>query len=417
MAQDVIRALYRLETSLNPWRAAESLAGEQSAGTFVRTALESDELIGRHGAKVETVEVVETLGAPSLPGAAGEGVADEWTVSHITIAFPLENIGTSLAPLMTMLAGNAFELNAMSGLRLIDFEVPQTFSDAQLGPQFGIAGTRRLAGVSGGPLVGTIIKPSVGLTPEQTAGLAAELARADIDFIKDDELISNPPYSPVAERARAVLEALKPIEDARGRPVMVAFNITDDLPEMLHHHDSLATLGANCIMVNLTAVGITGLQELRRHSSLPIHAHRSGWGALTRHPSLGFDYRAWQKFFRFAGADHMHVNGLRNKFCEDDASVIASAVACQTAIHGRHQVMPVFSSGQTVWQVADTYRALGNADLMYLAGGGIMGHPMGPGAGMQALRRAWSAALEGQALEDAAKESEALRVSMETFKA
>ena len=72
--------------------------------------------------------------------------------------------------------------------------------------------------------------------------------------------------------------------------------------------------------------------ELRRHASCAIHAHRNGWGALSRHPLLGWSYVAWQKIWRLAGADHMHVNGLRNKFCEDDDSVIASARACLTPL-------------------------------------------------------------------------------------
>ena len=75
---------------------------------------------------------------------------------------------------------------------------------------------------------------------------------------------------------------------------------------------------------------------LRRHARLPIHAHRNGWGALSRHPALGFDYVAWSMIWRLAGADHMHVNGLRNKFCEADDSVIASARSLADAdVRGR----------------------------------------------------------------------------------
>jgi ribulose-bisphosphate carboxylase large chain len=98
-----------------------------------------------------------------------------------------------------------------------------------------------------------------------------------------------------------------------------------------------------------------------------------------------------------AGIDHMHVNGLANKFCEDDASVIASARECLTpmfAVPGRGcEIMPVFSSAQTVKQVPGTWQALRSADLIYACGGGIMGHPGGIAAGVQAIRQAWDAAL------------------------
>jgi ribulose-bisphosphate carboxylase large chain len=57
--------------------------------------------------------------------------------------------------------------------------------------------------------------------------------------------------------------------------------------------------------------------------------------------------------------------------------------------------MPVFSSAQTGLQAHDTFRALGHADLLCTAGGGIFGHPQGVAAGVAALREAWDAAQAG----------------------
>jgi ribulose-bisphosphate carboxylase large chain len=169
-------------------------------------------------------------------------------------------------------------------------------------------------------------------------------------------------------------------------------------------------------MVSINDVGISGLLALRKEADLPIHAHRNGWGALSRHSLLGFDYAAFQKFWRLAGADHMHVNGLRNKFCEGDASVIRSARACQTPIASEDDVvMPVFSSGQWAGQAPDTYEALGNADLMYLAGGGILGHPDGPGAGVRHLKQGWEAAMDGVPLEEYAEDHEELRRAIDHY--
>jgi ribulose-bisphosphate carboxylase large chain len=128
------------------------------------------------------------------------------------------------------------------------------------------------------------------------------------------------------------------------------------------------------------------------------------------------EYLAFQKFYRVAGVDHLHVNGLRNKFCESDESVIASARACLTPLPELdYRVMPVFSSGQTAGQTADTSAALGSPDLMYLAGGGIMGHPAGPAAGVRSLRQAWDAALQGIPLADYAAEHVELHQALERF--
>jgi ribulose-bisphosphate carboxylase large chain len=178
---------------------------------------------------------------------------------------------------------------------------------------------------------------------------------------------------------------------------MVAFNLTGDLDEMRRRHDLVRDLGGTCVMASLNSIGLVGMIELCRHAELPIHAHRNGWGYLSRHPLLGWSYVAWQKIWRLAGVDHMHVNGLRNKFSESDESVIASARACLAPMFADKPclVMPVFSSGQTPAQVPDTWRALASTDLIYAAGGGIMAHPQGPAAGVAALRDAWDAATSG----------------------
>jgi ribulose-bisphosphate carboxylase large chain len=279
----------------------------------------------------------------------------------------------------------------------LDLRLPDAFAAAYPGPKFGVEGTRRLSGVRGRPLIGTIIKPSIGFSPEQTADLVAQLCEADIDFIKDDELQADGAVCPFEDRARAVMRVINDQADRRGRKVMFAFNLTGELDEMRRRHDLVESLGGTCIMASLNSVGLVGMIELARHSRLPIHAHRNGWGYLSRHPALGWSYVAWQKPWRLAGVDHMHVNGLANKFSEPDDSVIASARACLTPMFEEKPatVMPVFSSGQTARQAAGTYAALGSVDLIFAAGGGIMAHPGGPGDGVRALRDAWDAAIAG----------------------
>jgi ribulose-bisphosphate carboxylase large chain len=414
MSTSRILARYRIETAFPLQRAAESMAGEQSSGTFLPVPGETGDLKARHAAQVVDLRELGTVPTPTLAGAqrpAGTPIR----TAEVTLSFPQDNIGTSLPALMTMVAGNLFELGMFSGLRLLDVEVPASFADAQAGPQFGISGTRQLTGVPHGPLIGTIIKPSVGLSPQDTAALVDQLCTGGLDFIKDDELIANPPYSPVAARAQAVMPVIQRHADRTGRKVMYAFNVSGTVDEMLRGHDAVVAAGGTCVMVNLLSVGLAGLEKLRSHCQVAIHGHRNGWGMLTRCPALGMDYRAFQKFWRMAGADHLHVNGLRNKFCEGDDSVIASARECQRPIHRRHVVVPVFSSGQWAGQAPDTYRELGNADLLYLAGGGMIGHPDGIAAGVASVREAWEAALAGVNLDAYARERPALRRALEFF--
>src|SRR4051794_6944825 len=418
MSDERFLATYLIETAHAPEDAAAVMAGEQSSGTFVPVPGETDELRLRHAARVERVTLLDVADTPALPGARPPRQAPRPLRFHraeVVLSFPALNVGSSLSQLMTTVAGNLFELSPFSGLRLTDLTIPESFRAVYPGPQFGVPGTRELAGVQNRPLFGTIVKPSVGLSPEQTAALVETLVAAGLDFIKDDELIANPPYSPLTERVRAVMAVINAHAERTGKKVMYAFNISDDLDAMLRHHDAVLAAGGTCVMVNLLAVGLAGVIQLRRHSRLPIHGHRNGWGALSRHPLLGMDYRAFQKFWRVAGVDHLHVNGLHNKFCEPDESVVAAARECLTPLLGGYTVMPVFSSGQWAGQIPETYAVLGSKDFLYLAGGGIMAHPGGPAAGVASLGEAWDASMRGASLEEYASTHAPLRQALDTF--
>lgn len=414
-----VEADYWLETPGDPRRTAEAMAGEQSSGTFVAVPGETPELTARAAARVERLELLDRADSPALPGATSNMPAppEGYRRAHLTLSWPLGTIGVSLPNLVATVAGNLFELRQVSGLRLLDIRLPQAFAAAYAGPRFGIAGTRRLAGVAAGPLIGTIVKPSVGFGPQETAALVESLCRAGIDFIKDDELQSDGSLCPFEERVDAVMRVIEAEADRSGRKTMFAFNLTGDLDQMKRRHDHVLRAGGTCVMASLNSVGLVGMIELGRFSQLPIHAHRNGWGYLSRSPTLGWDYRAWHKLWRLAGADHMHVNGLANKFSEPDDSVIASAQACLSPLFPDRAdlVMPVFSSGQTVRQAQGTWRALGTTDLIFAAGGGILAHPSGPGAGVTALREAWDAAVEGVAPEEKARAHPALAAALERY--
>lgn len=416
MAEELIIAEYLIETPLALEAAAEALAGEQSTGTFTRVPGETAELRQKFAARVESIIPLESCRSPSLPGAVmppqGNGVYQR---GRVRVSFPWENMGPNLPTIISTVAGNLFELRQFSGLRLIDLELPASLAEYFPGPQYGVIGTRRLVHVWKRPIIGTIVKPSVGLSPEQTAELVKTLGEAGIDFVKDDELMANPPHSPLAARVDACMRVINNLAERTGRKLMYAFNISDQLDRMLEHHDKVLAAGGTCVMVSLNSVGFAGVEFLRRRCALPIHGHRNGWGMYYRHPALGMEFTAYQKLWRLAGVDHLHVNGLRNKFCESDESVVRSIKACLSPMFGGYLVMPVVSSGQWGGQAPETYRQTETIDLMYLAGGGILAHPSGPAAGVTAIRQAWEAAAQRISLEEYARSHDELRKSLEFF--
>ncbi len=408
-----ITATYLVETPLALDRAAAVLAGEQSSGTFVAVPGETEELKHRFAARVEKITPLETVGQPALPGCRPPG--GTFQRAEVVVSWPVENMGWNLPVLVSTLQGNLYELSQFSGLKLMDFELPPSFGQHFGGPKFGVAGTRWLTQVEGRPLIGTIIKPSIGLTPQQTAELVGKLAEAGIDFIKDDELMGDPSHSPFNDRVDAVMRVINAHAERTGKKVMYAFNISDEMCSMQRHYDKVVSAGGTCVMVSLNSVGVAGVRKICEFGKLAIHGHRNGWGMLNRHPLLGMDFAAYQKIWRLTGVDQIHVNGIGNKFWESDDSVVHSIEACQKPLFNGKNIMPVVSSGQWGGQAPETYRRTKTINLLYLAGGGILAHPEGPAAGVRSLQRWWEAAVQGLTREEAVKKYPELQASVSKF--
>jgi ribulose-bisphosphate carboxylase large chain len=418
MTQDRVLATYLIETPHSLEHAAAVIAGEQSSGTFVSVPGETHELKARFGAQVERIKPLESVGSPSLPGSKAprsEGGRIEYRRGEIAISFPLHNFGPSLPNLLATVAGNLYELQELSGVRLLDLDLPQAFAERYPGPGFGIDGTRELAQVYGRPLIGTIVKPSIGLSTQELGKLVRGLALAGLDFIKDDELHADPPYAPLAERVPAVMSEIQRVTDQTGKKAMYAFNISGDIEQMLRGHDLVKKHGGTCVMVSVNNVGFAALAYLRQRCELPIHGHRNNFGAMARHPLLGIGYTAYQKLCRVAGVDHLHVGGFNSKFYESNEEVAQSIVDCLTPLFGDYRVMPAISSAQWAGSAVDIHTATKTIDVIHLAGGGILAHPGGIAAGVRSMQQGWEAALAGVPLLEYAATRAELRGAIEKF--
>ena len=138
MQQHRIEADYLLETPDDPERAAETIAGEQSSGTFVRVPGETPELRERSAARVVKLDVVDKfVGQRSLPTSRSTPDDERLVRAKLTLSWPLATIGPSLPNLMATVAGNLFELRQVSGLRILDIRLPEPFASAYSGPKFG----------------------------------------------------------------------------------------------------------------------------------------------------------------------------------------------------------------------------------------------------------------------------------------
>ena len=412
MSRETIRVTYRLETSGDIAALAAKIASDQSTGTFTELPGETAEVQARCAASVEQIMPLPSFETPSIPDADPDG--GPYHRADVVIAYPLEAVGTDIAALVTITIGGVYAVRGLSGVRVMDIDLPDAWA-CHPGPQFGVKGSRRLTGVAEGPIIASIIKPSLGLLPEEAAVVIKELCEAGVDFIKDDEKLMSPGYSSLEARVRAIMPVINDHEQNTGKKVMYAFGISSADPDiMMRNHDMVVAHGGNAAVININSIGYGGMSFLRKRSGLCLHAHRNGWDILTRHPGLGMEFRAYQKIWRLLGVDQFQINGIRAKYWESDDSFVRSFGDVTTPIFNEDDcALPVVGSGQWGGQAVETFERTGRTlDLMYLAGGGIHGHPMGVTSGVAAIRQAWEAARDGVSLEAKAKDHPELAAAL-----
>ncbi len=335
-----------------------------------------------------------------------------------TIAYPIDLFEEGNMPnILSSVAGNVFGLKALKNLRLQDISFPEELTHSFLGPKYGIEGIRDLLKISDRPLVGTIIKPKLGLKTKDHAKVAYEAWVGGCDVVKDDENLSSQAFNPFEERLNQTLEARDKAQSETGERKVYMVNITADTETMLDRADLVLESGGEYIMVDILTCGWAALQTLRSQDlDLVIHAHRAGHAAFTKSPLHGISMRPIAKVARLIGVDQLHVGTVVGKMSETKTEVLENIDALKTDLHGPKQVMPVASGGLYPGLVPALIETFGN-DVVIQAGGGIHGHPDGTVAGAKAMRQAAEAAIKKISLEEYAKTHKELQNALQTWKA
>jgi ribulose-bisphosphate carboxylase large chain len=332
------------------------------------------------------------------------------------ISYPIELFEAGNMPnILSSIAGNVFGLKALRNLRLTDINLPKELVKSFSGPRYGINGIRTLLNVPERPLVGTIIKPKLGLKSADHARVAYEAWMGGCDVVKDDENLSSQKFNPFEERIEGTLELRDQAEAETGEHKMYMANITAETNLMLKRAEYVQDRGGEYVMVDILTCGWSALQTLRdQEFKLVIHAHRAGHATFTKNPNHGIAMRVIAKAARIIGVDQLHVGTAVGKMSETKEEVIQSIDALK-AENGLKPAMPVASGGLHPRLVPALLEIFGK-DVVIQAGGGIHGHPEGTVAGAKAMRQAVDAASKGIILEEYAKTHRELRIALETWK-
>lgn len=392
-ATDLLCDFYVEPVGISLVEAAGGVAAESSVGTWT---------------ELTTIKpYVETLAARvfSIKG------------NNIRIAYPIELFEECNMPnILSSVAGNVFGLRALQNLRLTDINLPKALVQSFKGPKYGIAGIRKLLNVHDRPLVGTIVKPKLGLRTVDHAKVAYDAWAGGCDVVKDDENLSSQRFNPFEERVLATLEMRDQAEEETGEKKVYMVNVTAETEEMIKRTQFVVDHGGRYLMIDILTCGFSALQTLREQDfGLVIHAHRAGHAAFTKNPLHGISMKVIAKVARIIGVDQLHVGTVVGKMSETKEEVAENCEALKTGMYGVTDVLPVASGGLYPRLVPALIGFFGK-DFVIQAGGGIHGHPEGTVSGAKAVRQAVDAILQGVSLEECAESHKELREALNIWK-
>ncbi|MEM0216830.1 MAG: type III ribulose-bisphosphate carboxylase [Candidatus Bathyarchaeia archaeon] len=390
---DLICLFYVEPEDISIEEAAGGVAAESSIGTWTELTTEK--------------EYVKTLAAKVF----------EINGNLVKIAYPIELFEEGNMPnILSSVAGNIFGLRSLRNIKLLDIIFPEKLLKSFRGPKYGIAGIREILRIYDRPLVGTIIKPKLGLKTEDHARVAYEAWVGGCDIVKDDENLSSQCFNKFEDRVSKTLESRDRAEEETGEKKIYMINVTAETNEMIRRAEYVLSQGGEYIMVDLLTVGFAALQSLREADMpLVIHGHRAGHAAVTKNPKHGVSMRVIAKLARIIGVDQLHVGTVVGKMFETREEVKCNIEALKMDMAGLKPCMPVASGGLHPGLVPALIDIFGK-DFVIQAGGGIHGHRNGTIAGARAMRQAVDAVMMGISLKEYAKDHKELAIALETWK-
>jgi ribulose-bisphosphate carboxylase large chain len=335
---------------------------------------------------------------------------------QVKIAYPIELFEAGNMPnILSSVSGNVFGLRTLRNLRLEDISFPLDLVKSFQGPKYGVEGVRKLLKVHKRPLVGTIIKPKLGLKTSDHAKVAYQAWIGGCDIVKDDENLSSQTFNPFKDRVVKTLAARDKSEEETGERKVYMVNITAETMEMLKRAEFVLGQGGRYVMIDILTCGFAALQTLRQQDfDLVIHAHRAGHAAFTKNHKHGISMRVIAKVSRAIGVDQLHVGTVVGKMSETREDVLENLEALKEEMGELKYVLPVASGGLHPGLIPALMKFFGK-DLVIQAGGGIHGHKNGTYAGAKAMRQAVDATLKSVTLSEYSKTHKELGTALKIW--
>lgn len=360
-------ATYEMSSSANLKEAAWALAIGQSVGNpSVRNEWETDELFENHSCII----------------VGEESDLEKETSGLVKIAFPVANTDwetDGVAHMLCQLMGGHVDIAIITKCRLIGLDLPETVTKHFLGPKFGLSGFREFTGQYNKPLLGGIVKPKIGITPEVLLEMVKQMVDGGVDFIKEDEIMVNPAVCPLDKRVDLIANYLA----KQSRKVVFCHTINCDPHVLTDRVKRVHELGGNGVHINVFS-GYGAYNSIRK-MDLPVFLHYQSSGAkVTTDVNHRFSI-SWPVMCQLAtlmGVDTIQT-GMVGGYSNDDPAEIEKCLEILRA----GNTTPVLSCGFHPG-IVEKVNKLAGIDYMANAGGSIHGHPGGTVSGAMAMRQA-----------------------------
>jgi ribulose-bisphosphate carboxylase large chain len=360
-------ATYEMASSANLRDAAWNLAIGQSVGNpNVRNEWETDEMFENHSCII--------LGDESALTASVSGTVE--------IAFPVANTDwdtDGISHMLCQLMGGHVDIDIVTKCRLVGLELPETVTMHFLGPKFGLSGFREFTGQYNKPLLGGIVKPKIGVSPEVLLEMVKQMVDGGVDFIKEDEIMSNPACAPLERRVDIIANYLA----KQSRKVVFCHTINADPHVVVDRVKRVHELGGNGVHINVFS-GL-GVYNSIRKMDLPLFLHfqKSGDKVFTdKNHRFSISWPVMCQLATMMGVDTIQT-GMMGGYSNDDPIELEQAINILRA----GNTTPVLSCGFHPGLV-EKITNLAGQDFMANVGGAIHGHPGGTQAGATAMRQA-----------------------------
>jgi ribulose-bisphosphate carboxylase large chain len=336
---------------------------------------------------------------------------------------------------LTLAIGNNQGMGDVANSQMQDFYVPPAMLNLFDGPSVDITDLWNLLGrprSEGGYIAGTIIKPKLGLRPDQFASAAYQFWLGG-DFIKNDEPQGNQVFCPLKTVLPMVHDSMKRAQDETGEAKIFSMNITaDDYHEMCARADfGLEIFGEDAPRLAFLVDGYVGGPGMvttarRQYPSQYLHYHRAGHGAVTS-PSAKRGYTAYilAKLSRLMGASGIHVGTMgygKMEGGQDDKNIayMIERDECQGPYYyqkwnGMRPTTPIISGGMNALRLPGFFENLGHGNVINTSGGGSYGHIDSPAAGATSLRQSYECWKSGSDPVEFAKDHKEFARAFESF--